>query len=147
MKRYQEFLLLAATATDECIVWPHSLTHDGYGRVLHGERHHYVNRLACEMAHGPGPGMEAAHSCGTHACINQRHLSWKSHADNDADKELHGTRHRGDQHPLARLTSEQVAQIRQLRAAGEKRVTLAALYGCSPNNISNITNNRSWKDK
>lgn len=89
--RWKEFVSLVETVTDECVLWPHHLTHDGYGRIYHEGRHRYVNVLACTWAHGPNPGgMEAAHSCAVRNCINPRHLSWKTHQENMVDMVVDG---------------------------------------------------------
>jgi hypothetical protein len=93
--------------TDECIRWPHAHDRDGYGQLWSNGRKVGVHILACERAHGPRPeGTEVAHSCHVPDCINPRHLSWKTHAENNHDKIANGTSSTG-----TRLTPTKVGAL------------------------------------
>lgn len=102
--------------TDECVIWPFATGGKGYGQVEVEGRTTSVHVLACEYHHGPRPlGMEAAHApviCHNRLCFNGRHLSWKTSAENKADRPSDGTLLVGDTHPSSRLTLSQVAEIR-----------------------------------
>lgn len=80
---------------DECLTWPYAKKSGGYGTVYIDGKHVRANRYVCELANGapPTPKHESAHSCGKghEACIAPGHLSWKTHAENMADKFIHGT--------------------------------------------------------
>jgi hypothetical protein len=82
--------------SDECLTWPYGKARDGYGMVWIDGRKVIASRYVCKRAHGapPTPKHEAAHSCGKghEACIAQGHLSWKTPAENAADKLVHGRR-------------------------------------------------------
>lgn len=118
---YDVFLELVSVDTDECILWPHRTTHDGYAVIGVGNgrayRSVYLSRVACEMRHGPPsePALQAAHSCRHRNCINPRHLSWKTLKDNVADKLRDGTDNRGVKHWNAKLSEVDVLEIRRLR--------------------------------
>ena len=45
---------------------------------------------------------------------------------------------------VAKLTSDQILQIRALHAAGHKAVDLGKRFGCCESNISQIVNRRRW---
>lgn len=138
--------MMIAVETDECVLWEHHLTHDGYGRVYRDGRHRYVNLLVCEWCHGPNPGgMDAAHSCGVRNCVNPRHLSWKTRKGNMADQLLHGTRNVGERNPRAKLTWVQVDEIRARRA--EPRKALADEFGVTVAAIQHIQNGDSWRTR
>lgn len=120
--------------TDECIEWPHALDKDGYGQIWiggraeHGGRKVAVHIIACTRVHGAmPPGMTVAHGeCHNRKCINPRHLSWKTVADNNHDKLRDGT------NKPRRLTAREVREIRQLWATGEWTLQqLAAEFGVS----------------
>lgn len=115
--------------TDDCIEYPYSRNKYGYG-YLHGRPTH---RIACEMAHGScPPGKETAHSCLTRACLNKRHLSWKTRPQNMQDKVRDNTHQRGERHPLSKLTEDQVREIKRRYAEGGcTHRSLAAEYGVS----------------
>lgn len=87
-----------------CIVWPFAIGKGGYGNLNVDGRFVNAHRLICEMVHGQpsSSGLQAAHSCGNRACVNPAHLSWKTPAQNNADKEAHGTTRRGPKSNLQR---------------------------------------------
>jgi hypothetical protein len=84
---------------EECLPWPFSEAAAGYGRIVVDGKHTLAHRHVCTLVHGepPTPKHEAAHSCGKghEACVSGDHLSWKTHADNQADRLIHGTSNRG----------------------------------------------------
>lgn len=51
----------------------------------------------------------------------------------------------GDRHCFAILTAAAVRAIRERRAEGEKRKTLAEQYGVSINTIKAVLSRRNWK--
>lgn len=57
-----------------------------------------------------------------------------------------GNRRRGEQHHKAKLTVEQVRQMRAESAAGVSGVELARRYGIRPAQVSDIIRRKSWKD-
>lgn len=52
-------------------------------------------------------------------------------------------RRKGADHPMAKLTPEQVAAIRAARGVTQAR--LAAEHGVSQSTVSTILNNRRWR--
>lgn len=103
---------------DECLTWPFYRTSTFYGMVTVDGVREVATRYVCKRAHGPPPtpDHEAAHSCGNGhlGCISPQHLSWKTASRNQADKLIHGTDSFGEKSPNAKLSSEQVAEIRAL---------------------------------
>lgn len=144
----QAFIEMAiASDTDECIIWPFALSTHGYayaGRCK-GDKPGLVSRRVCSEVNGLCPdGYEAAHSCGVPACINPKHLSWKTPKDNTADRKRHGTENIGERNGRAKLTWEKVQQIR----AAEGLKTLAQLseeFGVSCAQIRMVLKRKSWK--
>lgn len=55
--------------------------------------------------------------------------------------------HRGENHPFAKLTSDQVRHIREMYVTGEyTQARLAQMFSVSPNAINDIVNFAGWKD-
>lgn len=133
---------------DDCLLWPYGKIR-GYGSVWHEGRHHLVTRLICERLYGPPPTQshEAAHSCGNGdgGCCNPRHLRWATSKENKADRELHGTVPRGVRNGRAKLTSEQVIEVRALRGALTVR-EIGRQFGISRTQVSDIQNGKFWSN-
>lgn len=123
---------------DWCVIWPFSTTR-GYGKFSHLGISYYAHRLMCELAHGPAPSNihEAAHSCGDSACVNPRHLSWKTPTQNGLDCRQHGTHVRSRYGSAGKLTSDQAETIRGFKGIKTLR-ELADEYGVSESCISNV---------
>lgn len=132
---------------DECLTWPYATLANGYAQVRFEGRSQLVSRLACEEECGPAPTPlhEAAHSCGRgdRACVARRHLSWKTHVQNEADKVRHGTIVRGERQGNAKLTEADVVNIRKLFGA-LRHYEIAEIYGVTRSTISQIHTGKHW---
>lgn len=99
---------------DYCLIWPFARGDNGYGSFGRQGKFIYTHRYICELVKGPPPTPEhqAAHSCGRghEGCVNPKHLSWKTRAENQLDRREHGTENR----VWNKLTPDDVAEIRRL---------------------------------
>lgn len=133
---------------NDCLTWPFTCNNAGYGQMRAGGRSIIVSRRVCEETHGPAPtpDHEAAHSCGhgDQACVTKAHLSWKTHAGNQADMIAHGTNTCGDRHASAKLKSTDVLEVRRLRGSVTGR-ELAQKFGVSEAQISRAQTGSNWK--
>jgi len=143
-KKFLETALLQQT--DECILWPYSCDNHGYAGMNIDNKTRKVHIIVCEKIHGEKPFQraEAAHSCGNGhlGCINHRHLSWKSHSDNQMDRILHGTSNRGTQHGNHLLTEEDILKIKKLPHTNSEEV--GARYGVAARTVRDIWNSKTW---
>lgn len=118
----------------------------GYLRVQlgRGGRTELVHRLVLLAFVGPCPtGCEAAHGDGDPANNRPWNLRWATHAENIADRRVHGTALIGERNPNAKLTAEQVARIREL-GAQQTQVALAGAFGVSRTRIRSILRGEAW---
>lgn len=131
--------------TTECLEWPFAKYKSGYPQVTVGGRTALTHRYICETVRGapPTPEHHAAHSCGNRACVNPRHLSWKTPTENQADKLLHGTHMRGERHNLAKLTEPQVREVLALRGRATQK-EIATSFGITKSAVAHIHQGRSW---
>lgn len=104
-----------------------------------------VHIMVCETFHGPRPeGMEVAHADGNKLNCAAVNLSWKTRADNHADKIAHGTAQRGETANNRKLTNVKVREIRALAAAGRSNYSLAKQFGMSKQQVGRIVRRLAW---
>lgn len=139
--------LRSLVSADEagCVLWPYNLSSSGYGYVYLGKRYITANRRMCLLAHGEpaNPKMEAAHSCGVRKCVNPNHLSWKTKLQNAADRLIHGTDTRGSRSPCAKLSWD---DVRQIRASTEIAEKIAPKFGISSKQVRRIRAGKQWSE-
>lgn len=98
----------------------------------------------CEAWHGGRPSRhEVAHLNGNRDDNRAANLTWKTRADNHADKIRHGTAYRGDSHHWTKITDGEVCEI---RASCESSRTLAVRYGTSAEYIRHIRSGYARKN-
>ncbi len=112
----------------------------------------FVHHLVLEAFVGPRPaGTECAHGDGDPLNNRLANLRWDTPRGNAADKVRHGTSsapeyaRKGEDHPMVKLTSGQVLEIRRRIAAGESDAAIAPSYRVSPYAIRDIRRGRSWR--
>lgn len=134
----------------ECWEWPGPLRKDGYVQTTCQGKHRFVHRIAYEFAYGPiPPGLSVCHKCDNRACARPDHLFVGTQFDNMADCVAKGRRTtiRGEAHYKARLTLEDVLEIR--RAYKEDGVTqkeLAVRFCVGQAHISSIVRGKAWPE-
>lgn len=114
---------------------------DGYG----GKRRVAVHTLVAEIFIGPKPFPKAVvrHLDGCPSHNDVRNLAWGTYKENEADKKLHGTwdkRNGG-----ARLTPQQINEIRRRCSNGERHEEIAKDFGVSRPTITRAASYTTWK--
>jgi hypothetical protein len=108
-------------------------------------RQHYVHRLVLVAFVGPRPpGLVCCHNDGNPLNNRVENLRWDTYEANEADKLRHGTKLVGEQ-TNAKLTEEDVSEIRRLAGDGVKHAELAARFGFTRQNIGAVIHRRSWR--
>lgn len=100
----------------------------------------------CEAFHGPKPSPthQVAHIDGDGLNNRPWNLAWKTPRENDADKDIHGTRQRGAKHGMAKVGDADIVPIFEAIASGETVNDVAARYGVAKTTISAIINRKNW---
>lgn len=131
-----------------CILKPRIVRrYPGVSLWRHGKsKNVYVHRMVLEAFRGLRPeGRECGHLDGNHMNSRLENLAWITHKTNSQQRITHGTQTGGSRHLMARLTEEQVAEIKALRAAGMPQSKVAAKFGVAFGTISNIDCGRNWR--
>lgn len=144
--------LVARPATDECIIWPFRKDRDGYGRIappvqLYGNKTFGAHRLVFRLVNGKWPEPEALHSCDTPSCVNPRHISEGTNAENQRQKAERGRSLRGVQQHSAKLTPTNVEEIRKrykVRQWGDVE-RMAKDFGVSRRVVRLVAQGKLWK--
>ena len=134
-----------ANKTEDCWEWTSFLTKDGYG-IFRINAH----RMAWVLMNGAIPdGMLICHRCDNRSCVNPDHLFLGTPLDNMLDKVAKGRHNptRGERSGTAKLTWDQVEEIRRAYRDGERQRDIAARYGVGQPAISVIVNRKRWHSK
>ena len=124
---------------------------NGYAQVIlyrDGRRQRFgVHQLVALAFLGPKPSLQhqVAHLDGQRLNNHVSNLAWLLPIENDAHKDLHGTRLRGSQIHSAKLVEAQVVLIRQALAFGIRQCALAQTYGVSDSTVSLIARAKTWR--
>lgn len=140
---------------DECWLWRGQLIKGGYGRVFVGYDRagktvmHLAHRVAWELEHGEAiPGdLLVRHKCDNPPCQNPNHLELGTHVDNMQDRTDRGrhTPMRGSRHGKAKLTEQDVREIRELAANGTSTAGLARRFAVSEYCVYAVVNRVTWR--
>ena len=111
-----------------------------------GRKARIVSNLVAEAFIGPRPeGLDVCHNNGDSLDDRAVNLRYDTRAGNMADTVEHGTRRQGESSHFAKITEDDVREIRRRRAAGEAHKTIAADFGICEDNSSAICRRVSWK--
>jgi len=137
--RWRLVLACALDVDTDCWLWQRS-TRNGYGQLSVRDETEYAHRLSYRLFVGPLNADEALHDCDVRRCIRPDHLFRGTQAENIADMIEKGrARHRtlkGEAHPNATLSDDEVAALRALWATGQyQQRALAARYGVAQSTV------------
>ena len=131
-----------------CWEWTAQKTRGGYGRIKIDGKQCVASRVAWTFAHGSIPrGMFVCHHCDNPPCVRPGHLFVGTPNDNMQDS-IHKGRSNpgqlGEAHHAARLTNDDVIEIRRSRASGELLRCIASRFGMSITQIHKIATGARW---
>lgn len=128
-----------------CWDWSGAKSEWGYGRIVFmGQRGVRSHRLAYEYAHGSIPkGALIRHLCHNRVCCNPAHLATGTHEDNCQDRQKANRQARGESAGRARLTEDQVKEIRAA-CETESQADVASRFGVHRTTIWHIVHRRIW---
>jgi hypothetical protein len=132
----------------------------GHGQFFAGKvagRNYAASRYSLAMADGlvddvgrVTTELHCLHKCDNPPCVNPAHLYWGTNDDNIADRLERGrsTAHhenRGERNGHARLSPEDVLEIRRRASTGETQSKLAQDFDVSKAAVNLIVLRKNWK--
>ena len=132
---------------DSCWPWQAYRARKGYGIVRWAGRNQKAHRVAYQLEVGEIPaGLFVCHRCDNPPCVNPAHLFLGTTQDNTRDmmEKGRGTDNSGEKNPRAKLTWEEVEEIRARRDACSQK-ELAEAFGVSVATINQILVHRTWR--
>lgn len=108
----------------------------------------YLHRLICEAYHGPCPvGMECRHIDGDKKNNAAANLAWGTKAENETDKQNHGTAPSGEKNGMAKMTEAEVRNMRLHRKlTGESYARIARSFGVSTMTAYRAITKKQWRN-
>lgn len=145
LKVVRRFAKKVEEQANGCWTWTGCRVPRGYGQFYPTTgRMVYAHRFAWMLFGGAIPNKKLVlHHCDSPPCVCPQHLFIGSHKDNLMDAFAKG-RHRppiterGERHPSAKLSDEDVARIRDRLQLGHRQVDIAADFGVTQTRISQI---------
>lgn len=127
----------------DCWIWTANCTSGGYGQFQYSYKQpRQAHRVAWELELGPVPiGLDVLHHCDNPPCCRPDHLFLGTDADNVADRTRKGRTAKGSQNAGAKLTEQQVLEIRESTATAR---IVALKYGICLNHVYVIRNRGKW---
>lgn len=127
----------------DCIEWQGCTDNFGYGLKRVGSKVWRIHRLAYTLEHGEIPKrLVVRHKCDNPKCYNVEHLELGTRGDNDKDRDTRGRTARGSQASSAKLTPEQVKEIRSI--TGKTQREIGAMFGLDHTSIGKILRGKTY---
>jgi hypothetical protein len=146
----EQKLLRYAVSENGCWNWVATKDRDGYGLLTHHRgKQIRAHRASYEFHVAKIPvGLLVCHSCDNPSCINPNHLFVGTSKENTRDMLDKNRRPvlRGERHPNAKLTNNQVTQIKQLRSENRLLKDIANQFNISFQTVSSITKGTTWNN-
>jgi len=127
-------------------VTSHNCYSNGYFMFrLHGKKR-YMHRHIFEECFGEIPeGMYICHKCDNKTCINPEHLELGTPLKNAKDAVDRGLYPKGSQKYNAKLTENDVVQIKKMLKNGVKNIEITNYFDVHRDTVSHIKRGKTWK--
>ena len=149
---------VAVRGATECWLWTLSVDVRGYGIAVFEGKKYRAHRVAAYLRgivlspRAPSSMKDygfVLHACDNPPCCNPAHLRAGTQRENTLDSVSRGraNRAKGETHPSAKLTAEQVQDIRERYACDEVSLRfLANMFGVSLRQIGRIVTRKKWQN-
>ena len=142
LERFMKFVKVEG----DCWIWTGGKTKNGYGLFRIQNKSWRANRLIYTHCFGTiEEDLDICHApliCHNRACVNPNHLSAETREINCSHKLIDGTDARGEKNINAKLTADQVLEI---RASDKTQIELSKEFNVSYALINKIITRQIWK--
>lgn len=138
----EDYIAFRTTMTDDgCWLWNGNINVQGYGVASRNGRKITAHRMSYAHYNGPIPSNhDVRHKCDVRPCVNPKHLEVGTRSMNNRDTSLRG------RHGNAKLSNDDVVDIRWMHGLGATGSSLARAYNVTPTLISQIVNRKARKN-
>lgn len=150
MKTVEQRFWKYVKKTNSCWLWTGCILKAGYGQFRHNtKRKLNAHRFSYELHNGIIPkGLYVCHKCDNRKCVNPDHLFLGTPLDNMLDCKNKNRRPYGEQSGVAKLTDNQIKEIKKKYKKGKIRGSgngpeLAREYGVSATHVYRIIKNET----
>jgi len=149
-----ERFMAKVNKSGDCWEWTGYFDTSGYGQISMSGRALLAHRISYVIHHPLTIDLRehreicVCHTCDNRKCVNPSHLFLGSVADNNRDREAkgRGNQPKGEKHRDAKLTEQQVREIRIKYANGGISLRQLALeYGINFGTVGKIISRKLWK--
>lgn len=147
--------------TPTCWLWIGAKKPNGYGKIWLYGKDVRAHRVSWVLTNGPiQDGLCVLHRCDVPLCVNPAHLFLGTRRENfqdmftkkrHANGDRHGAKthpesiHRGELNRQAKLTADDVSEIRTLCAGGLLQREAGARFGIHQAYVSEIVRGETWR--
>jgi hypothetical protein len=105
----------------------------------------FIHQMVCKLfVNGYFDGAITCHIDGNRLNNSAKNLKWATYKENQADRIIHGTDHRGSKNVLSKLTEAQVFNIHKL-SKKQTGAAIAKQYGVCRDTVYAILKGKNWK--
>lgn len=137
---------------DECWPWIGYMDRDGYGKIRINFKTHPstiwgAHRVAYLIHHGEiRNDLFCCHVCDQPSCCNWRHLFMGTNQENIRDASMKGRMANGARHVRAKLSSDQIIEMRMRYGEGSISTRkLASEFGIGKTEAHRIISHTAWR--
>jgi hypothetical protein len=133
--------------TETCWLWTACKDEGGYGHFRLGNKMPPAHRVSFEHFKEPIlQGLNVNHTCDNPPCVNPEHLWQGTQKEGIVDRDSKGRQMKGEKQCLAKLTEQQVLDIRtKYIPRVYTQIMLMKEYNIGKSTVKQIIQRRTWK--
>lgn len=130
-----------------CWIWRGAVfSKSDYGQFWMNYRNRRAHIVSYEWALGVIPtGQQIQHLCNVRLCVRPTHLSPGTPTENMQYASTFGRMPHGERHHKAKITADDVREIRWMAAQGVPQTQLALSYGVGTSTVHSIIHRQTWR--